>query len=434
MLHGKYFLFLIMTCFLTFCHCNMNIHRALPGSPLHKRQKNYLSKNLQLKSDENFKVGINDLTTEEEEEETDESWDIYQQKKRFETPWLYAISAAILVGSTGVFPLLLFKSNPGHSLKDSVSPAHLKILLSFAVGGLLGDVFLHLLPEAWMFIEKDIKNHMGHFKVGIWVIVGFLCFLFIEKIFAEEEKVREFENKGKNKHLEYEQLFFQHDPVSKSNDTILDKKLCNEELRLRHHFGNCKIGDRDKNTSKEENKNISEEQGDFHKEQDENIFEEEDKNDEVYSEAKIKVIGYLNLLANCIDNFTHGLAVAGSFMVSIPVGLCTTLAILLHEIPHEIGDFAILLNAGFTRWDAAKGQFLTASGAVFGCVFGLFAEEAGDSSAWVLPFTSGGFLYIAMVTIVPDLQKEESLRASLLQITALFCGLFAMAFVSSLHH
>ena len=59
-----------------------------------------------------------------------------------------------------------------------------------------------------------------------------------------------------------------------------------------------------------------------------------------------QITGYLNLMANGIDNFTHGLAVAGSFLVSTRVGLLTTTAILLHEIPHEVADFAILLRAG----------------------------------------------------------------------------------------
>ena len=62
-----------------------------------------------------------------------------------------------------------------------------------------------------------------------------------------------------------------------------------------------------------------------------------------------KVIGYLNLLANCIDNFIHGLAVASSFLRSFKLGLTTLFAILVHEIPHEFGDFAILLNSGFSR-------------------------------------------------------------------------------------
>ncbi len=62
-----------------------------------------------------------------------------------------------------------------------------------------------------------------------------------------------------------------------------------------------------------------------------------------------KIIGYLNLLANCIDNFIHGLAVASSFLSGLKLGLTTAFAILVHEIPHEVGDFAILLNSGFSR-------------------------------------------------------------------------------------
>ena len=62
-----------------------------------------------------------------------------------------------------------------------------------------------------------------------------------------------------------------------------------------------------------------------------------------------KITGYLNLLANCIDNFIHGLAVASSFLTSLKLGMTTVFAILVHEIPHEVGDFVILMNSGFTR-------------------------------------------------------------------------------------
>lgn len=79
-----------------------------------------------------------------------------------------------------------------------------------------------------------------------------------------------------------------------------------------------------------------------------------------------QVAGYLNLMANCIDNFTHGLAVGGSFLLSARVGALTTFAILIHEVPHEVGDFAILLRAGFSRWDAAKAQLCTASSGLIG--------------------------------------------------------------------
>ncbi|KAL9982581.1 hypothetical protein ACROYT_G004643 [Oculina patagonica] len=150
-------------------------------------------------------------------------------------------------------------------------------------------------------------------------------------------------------------------------------------------------------------------------------------------EENVKVVGYLNLLANSIDNFTHGLAVAGSFIVSTKVGMCTTCAILLHEVPHEIGDFAILLKSGFRRWDAAVGQMITASAGLAGAVFGLVAEHAGDSTAWVLPFTSGGFIYIALVTIVPDLLQETRPRESIKQLLMMLAGIASMGLVSFIH-
>ena len=63
------------------------------------------------------------------------------------------------------------------------------------------------------------------------------------------------------------------------------------------------------------------------------------------------IVGYLNLLANGIDNFVHGLAVSASFLTSFKLGMLTAIAILIHEIPHEIGDFAILLRSGFSRYN-----------------------------------------------------------------------------------
>ena len=88
-----------------------------------------------------------------------------------------------------------------------------------------------------------------------------------------------------------------------------------------------------------------------------------------------RVAGYLNLVANCFDNFTHGVAVAGSFTTSLRLGLLTTAAILLHEIPHELGDFAILLRSGFDPWQAAKAQLSTAIVGLVGAVFALSCDS-----------------------------------------------------------
>lgn len=92
----------------------------------------------------------------------------------------------------------------------------------------------------------------------------------------------------------------------------------------------------------------------------------------VTKEKSKHISGYLNLIANIIDNFTHGLAVGGSFLVSFRLGVLTTFAILIHEIPHEVGDFAILLRSGFSRWDAARAQLITATGGIFGAMSAVF--------------------------------------------------------------
>lgn len=143
-----------------------------------------------------------------------------------------------------------------------------------------------------------------------------------------------------------------------------------------------------------------------------------------------KVAGYLNLLANSIDNFTHGLAVAGSFLVSFRHGVLATFAILLHEIPHEVGDFAILLRSGFSRWDAAKAQLLTAGAGLLGALVAIGGSGATTAmearTSWIMPFTAGGFLHIALVTVLPDLLSETEPRESIKQFAALLLGIGLM--------
>lgn len=334
-----------------------------------------------------------------------------------------AIPASLLVGCTGIFPLLVIPVQAGKSLKEGISSKRLQILLSFAVGGLLGDVFLHLLPEAWMYLGKDGHNQYAHLKVGLWCLAGLLGFLILEKLFVEEDKDEQ-EEKSSSSEEERTKNKNQLQLSEQTTDVMALTKM-NGLTQLIHEKGLSSCLSEDGIKLRHPMQDLTNTDG--------SIVESHDKKVEKPKD-KIKTFGYLNLLANCIDNFTHGLAVAGSFAVSNQVGMCTTLAILLHEIPHEIGDFAILLKSGFKRWDAAVGQMLTASGGLIGAIFGILAEGAGDTTAWVLPFTSGGFIYIALGTIVPDLLKETNPRESVKQIVALVAGIGTMAMVSALHH
>lgn len=301
-----------------------------------------------------------------------------QQPKDIST-WIYTLISASFVGLSGVLPLVLIPLEAGQSLREGDGYSQLKLFLSFAVGGLLGDVFLHLLPEAW----NHVNTSEDFMWIGKWVLAGILSFLLIEKVMGEED-AEESNEDDNSKESESQKI--------STGSNCLNALSKENELQTKILKGETQ--------TKKEN---------------------------------IKISGYLNLFANCVDNFTHGLAIAGSYLVSRKVGIITTIAILLHEIPHEVGDFAILLRAGFDRWKAAKAQLLTATGGLLGAVTALMAEsaeEAGIKTAWILPFTAGGFIYIALVTIVPELVKEEKPRESVNQTVCICAGILCMLLVT----
>lgn len=144
-------------------------------------------------------------------------------------------------------------------------------------------------------------------------------------------------------------------------------------------------------------------------------------------ERPIRPMGYLILYADAIHNFTDGIIIAASYLVSIPVGIATTIAVILHEIPQEIGDFGLLVHSGFSKWKALGVNFLSALAAVAGTVFGLFL---GSSFSFLLPvitaFAAGGFLYIAGTDLLPEIHKTSDPRRSAIQFFAILCGIGIM--------
>ncbi|XP_022098248.1 zinc transporter ZIP13-like [Acanthaster planci] len=345
--------------------------------------------------------------------------------------WVCALLATVLVGMTGIFPLLL-PIDIGPDVQNGEGAAKFKCLLSFAVGGLLGDVFLHLMPEAWSHIAPE--DHDGQMRIGMWVLAGIFTFLVLEKIFGDGESHQHEDVDSKSKVADgacKERRAAAHTalpdailpPSMNGRAAILPKTKKKTRKRKRTHENGRSKGGAMANGLMANGHAVSQ----VGRSRTAGCQAEDNR------EIKVKVIGYLNLLANFIDNFTHGLAVAGSFLVSNKVGLLTTAAILLHEIPHEIGDFAILLQSGFGRWQAAKAQVCTATGGLCGALLALMsesAEKAGDSAAWILPFTSGGFLNIALVTVLPDLLEESNPRESIKQVVFLLCGVAVMGAVN----
>lgn len=110
--------------------------------------------------------------------------------------------------------------------------------------------------------------------------------------------------------------------------------------------------------------------------------------------------------------------------------------ILVHEIPHEVGDFAILLRSGFSRWDAAKAQLLTAGAGLIGALVAIGGSGVTSAlearTSWIMPFTAGGFLHISLVTVLPDLLQETDPKQSIKQFAALLAGIAVMAIMTVL--
>lgn len=133
-----------------------------------------------------------------------------------------------------------------------------------------------------------------------------------------------------------------------------------------------------------------------------------------------------NLVGDGIHNFIDGMIIAGSYLVSLPVGFATTIAVALHEIPQEIGDFGILLQGGIRQKKALWLNFISATTSILGAVIVLILGTEHSLGIFIIPFTIGGFLYIAGADLIPELHKETNPTNSLIQLFSFMAGIFIM--------
>ena len=120
-------------------------------------------------------------------------------------------------------------------------------------------------------------------------------------------------------------------------------------------------------------------------------------------------------------------------MVSLPVGVATTLAVIFHEIPHELGNFFVLLYAGFTKTKALFFNFISAIFAVLGTIVALLlGSRIENFSVVMLPLAAGGFIYIAGSDLVPELNKEVEPSKSVAQMLAIGAGVGLMLLLTML--
>ncbi|HBP00888.1 MAG TPA: ZIP family metal transporter [Candidatus Moranbacteria bacterium] len=238
--------------------------------------------------------------------------------------WFYTIASVLIVSVVSLIGVMTL------SLGKNTLEKILILLVSFSAGTLLGDAFIHLIPESM---------EGGNGAVSIYILSGLLFFFVLEKF-----------------------------------------------IHWRHcHEAGCPE----------------------------------------HSHALPSMI----LVGDGLHNFIDGMIIAASYLISIPVGIATTIAVLFHEIPQEIGDFGVLVHGGFSKTKALFYNFASASTSVLGAVLVLVASSYSENAEiFLVPFAAGGFIYIATADIIPELHKHKShkLSESFKQLTFFVAGIFVM--------
>ncbi|MEK6891043.1 MAG: ZIP family metal transporter [Nanoarchaeota archaeon] len=238
--------------------------------------------------------------------------------------WLYTIISVIAVSAISLIGIFFL------SLRVEKLEKLLIYMISFSAGALLGDAFIHLLPEA-------VKSS------GFSLIISFSVLAGIGFSFAAEKIIH-----WRHCHL----------PTTKAHP---------------HHLST------------------------------------------------------MNLVGEGVHNFIDGIIIATSYLISIPVGIATTIAVVFHEIPQEISDFGVLVYGGYSRMKAILANFLIALTAILGAVLTLLIGSSIENILiFLIPFAAGNFIYIAGSDLIPELHKETKLKVSLAQLALFVLGILVM--------
>lgn len=242
------------------------------------------------------------------------------------TVWIWTILSVVVVGLVSLLGVLTL------ILKGEVLNKILLWLVSFATGALFGDVFIHLLPEAF-------RNFGQEKTASFLVLAGLIIFFILEKFI-----------RWHHCHLDAKQ----------------------------HH----------------------------------------------------KPIVVMNLVGDVVHNFIDGMLIGASYLLALPLGITTTLAVVFHEIPQEIGDFGILIHGGLPVKKALLFNFLSGLTAILGAISSLIlGPKVVNFAQFLLPITAGGFLYIAGSDLVPALQHENEGRKAFGQLVFIILGVGIMAWL-----
>lgn len=151
-----------------------------------------------------------------------------------------------------------------------------------------------------------------------------------------------------------------------------------------------------------------------------------------HPELKRPELATINILGDAIHNFIDGIMIGASYLVSPTLGLSTTIAVLLHEIPQELADFGILIHSGLSVRKGVLLNLASASVAIVGTVLSLLAGSVAQQTVTtsLIPLTAGGFVYLATADLIPELQHERGLRALIVQTILIALGIAVMGLLT----
>lgn len=138
------------------------------------------------------------------------------------------------------------------------------------------------------------------------------------------------------------------------------------------------------------------------------------------------------LIGDSVHNFIDGLVIGASYLAGISIGIATTLAVIFHEIPQEMGDFSTLIYSGYTKSRALLFNFLSGLAAVLGAVLVLIVNSYISLTSFLIPFSAGTFIYIAGSDLIPELHKELKTKKSIIQLVSFITGILIMLLLTYL--
>lgn len=154
-----------------------------------------------------------------------------------------------------------------------------------------------------------------------------------------------------------------------------------------------------------------------------------------HSHGNAQSAGALIILGDSIHNFVDGVLIAAAFLTDVQLGIVTSLAVAAHEIPQEVGDFAILLDSGYSRGKALFYNILASLTTVLGGVLAYFSlEDLHDSLPYFLALAASSFIYIAVADLIPSLHKKTDMKTSLQQIALIAAGVLLICLLHDIAH